>query len=282
MKPTIPLALGIVLGTAVGGSVLAQEGTHLRLAPALDAFGLLMQTGRQESEIRRAFQDVLNREPSPSELRRYAMLMDENNWGEADVRRDLRDRPDYRRYSNNRGLRPEAIVRRAYQDILGRDPDQEGMRTYRSDIIDKGWTEQDVREALRRSPEYTGARRNDSADRIIRRAYQDILGREPDAAGLDTYRRNIIERGWDEHDVRQALSRSPERRQTRGAVPYRGAVIGDAEASDIVRRAYRSVLNREPDAAGMNDYKARILRDHWTEQQVVDALRHSPEYRSKH
>ena len=58
------------------------------LAPALNAFGLLMQTGRQESEIRRAFQDVLNREPSPSELRRYAtengmVTLREDGWAKA-------------------------------------------------------------------------------------------------------------------------------------------------------------------------------------------------------
>jgi hypothetical protein len=58
--------------------------------------------------------------------------------------------------------------------------------------------------------------------------------------------------------------------------------VSDAEASDIVRRAYQSVLNREPDAAGMRDYKARIMNDRWTEQQLVNALRNSDEYRSKH
>jgi hypothetical protein len=214
--------------------------------------------------------------------------MEDNNWSEADVRRDLGSRTDYQRYSTNRrGMRPDVIVRRAYQDILGRDPDPEGMRTYRSNIIDKGWSEQDVREALRNSPEYaSGGARTASADRIIRRAYQDILGREPDPSGLETYRRNIIERGWDEQDVRTALRRSQERR---GQVPglrndqaRSQRNLSDAEAADIVRRAYLSVLNREPDGNGMRDYKARILNDRWTEQQVVNALRNSDEYRSKH
>src|SRR6185503_4701127 len=113
------------------------------------------------------------------------------------------------------------IVRRAYQDILGRDPDADGMRNYSSKILNDGWSERDVREALRRSDEYAAnsapARgfRTASADRIIHRAYQDVLGREPDAAGLRNYRRLILEEGWDEHDVRQALIRSPERRQQR-------------------------------------------------------------------
>jgi TorA maturation chaperone TorD len=203
--------------------------------------------------------------------------MEDEHWSEADVRRDLSSRTDYQRYSTNRhSMQPEAIIRRAYRDILGRDPDPEGMRTYRSNIIDRNWSEQDVREALRNSPEYaSGGARTASADRIIRRAYQDILGREPDASGLETYRRNIVERGWDEQDVRTALRRSQERREV-----VRGArSVSDAEAADMVRRAYQTVLKREPDAGGMQEYKARILNDRWTEQQVVSALRSSPERR---
>ena len=71
----------------------------------------------------------------------------------------------------------EQVIRRAYQDILQRDPDQSGMRTYRSRMIDDGWTEQDVRQALRESPEYrelntmTMAKAQD----IVRQAYLSVL-----------------------------------------------------------------------------------------------------------
>ncbi|HEU0093107.1 MAG TPA: hypothetical protein VFS78_13395 [Vicinamibacteria bacterium] len=280
MRLTTIVLAGITATTALAGSAIAQEGTHLSGAAALRGISPMLYDHLEEAAITRAFRSVLNREPTSSELRRYLTLMEENNWTEADVRRDLSSRTDYQRYSTNRrGMRPEAIVRRAYQDILGRDPDPEGMRTYRSNIIDKGWSEQDVREALRNSPEYaSGGARTASADRIIRRAYQDILGREPDPSGLETYRRNIIERGWDEQDVRAALRHSQERRD----VARGQRNLSDAEAADIVRRAYLSVLSREPDGNGMRDYKARILNDRWTEQQVVNALRNSDEYRSKH
>ena len=58
--------------------------------------------------------------------------------------------------------------------------------------------------------------------------------------------------------------------------------VSDADATEIVRRAYLSVLNRQPDANGLRDYRTRIFHDHWTEQDVARALRDSPEYRSKH
>ena len=269
MRLTTIVLAGITATTALAGSATAQTGTHLAVRGLSPFF-----FDREEDAVRRAFRSVLNREPTNSELRRYKGLMEDERWTEADVRRDLTSRTDYHRYSTNRGMKPESIIRRAYQDILGRDPDPQGMSTYRSNIIDRGWTEQDVREALRNSPEYqTGPARTASADRIIRRAYQDILGRQPDPEGLDTYRRNIIDRGWDEQDVRTALRRSQERHDV-----VRGQrAVSDAEAEDIVRRAYQSVLKREPDASGMREYKARILNDRWTEQQVVSALRSSPE-----
>jgi hypothetical protein len=236
--------------------------------------GAEQETESPDTAIERAFRTTLNREPSSTELRRYRVLLQENGWGEAEVRRDLSERPDYRRFSKVGGVEPEAIIRRAYQDILGRDPDTEGMRLYRSKMIDEGWAERDVREALRRRDEQASTeRRYASADRIIRRAYEDILGREPDPEGLQTFRRHIVDDGFDEHDVRQAITRSPEKRQRQ--------IVGDAEATDMVRRAYRAVLNREPDATGMRDYKARVLRDHWNDQQITDELRKSDEYRTK-
>jgi hypothetical protein len=260
LSSAIPVAMA--LGIAAGGSVSVGTHVHLGVAMAQD-------DESADRAIDRAFRSVLEREPSPTERRRYRLLMRENEWGEADVRRDLSERPDYQRFSKERGIEPEAIIRKAYQDILGRDPDSEGMRTYRSKLIDEGWSEREVREALRRSEEHASSeRRYASADRIISRAYEDILRREPDPEGLQTFRRHIVEDGFDEHDVREALRRSPEKRQKT-----------DAEAADIVRRAYRAVLNREPDPTGLRDYKARVLRDHWSEQQIADALRQSDEYR---
>jgi hypothetical protein len=105
------------------------------------------------------------------------------------------------------------------------------------------------------------------ADRIVRRAYQDILNREPDEGGLREYRRRIVDDGWSEQQVREALRNSNERR-----------VVTRERASDIVRRAYLSVLNREPDA-GAEGYISRVMREGWTEDDVARELRRSPEFR---
>src|SRR5262249_20013957 len=48
----------------------------------------------------------------------------------------------------------------------------------------------------------------------------------------------------------------------------------------IVQRAYRDVLDRAPDADGLRTYRDRILRDGWSEQQVIEQLQRSSEARS--
>jgi hypothetical protein len=98
------------------------------------------------------------------------------------------------------------IITAAYQDILGRKPDDEGMRLFRSKMVDEKWTEEDVRKALKKSAE--GKQTN--TDSIITRAYQDILGRAPDQEGLKLYRKLMTEQGWNETKVRDALRKSGE------------------------------------------------------------------------
>ena len=116
--------------------------------------------------------------------------------------------------------------------------------------------------------------RGNQADRLVRRAYQDVLNREPDAEGLRVYRSRVIDEGWTEQQVREALRNSPEYRTNAGAA--RG--MTRERAAEIVRRAYLSVLNREPDA-GAQGYIDGVMRQGWTEEDVARELRRSPEYR---
>jgi hypothetical protein len=117
-----------------------------------------------------------------------------------------------------------------------------------------------------------GGRPTGDPDRLIRRAYEDLLDRAPDPPGLREYRRRIIDDGWSEEQVRDAIRRSPEYRQKSRMTRER--------AEEIVRRAYLSVLGREPDP-GSEGFVTRVLRDKWTEADVARELRRSPEYRNR-
>jgi hypothetical protein len=112
----------------------------------------------------------------------------------------------------------------------------------------------------------------EESERIVRRAYRDVLDRDPDQAGLKLYRGRIVDDGWSEGQVRDALRQSPEYRQKN--------TMTRQKAEDIVRAAYLSVLHREPDA-GSRGYVDRVLRDKWTQGDVERELRKSPEYRRR-
>jgi hypothetical protein len=117
-----------------------------------------------------------------------------------------------------------------------------------------------------------GGVRPADAERIVRRAYQDLLNREPDNAGMRLYRSRVIDDGWSETQVRDAIRASPEFRTAN--------MMTREKAEEIVRRAYRAVLNREPDR-GSQPYVDKVLRDRWTEEDVARELRKSDEYRRK-
>ena len=229
-------------------------------------------SSRQDAVITRAFRDILKREPTSAEFRRYRSLMSDAYWTESEVREDVRSLRDSKGRPGNRDVDYDRAIRRAYQDILRREPDAEGLRHYRVEMIDNGWTEQDVRRALRTSSEYDKVKQS-SADRIVRRAYQDILGREPDDPGLAKYRNEILRNGWTERQVRDALMKSPEYRQK--------TMMTRDKAVELVTRAYRNVLGRDPDPAGLESYVQGVLRSKWTEADVERELRKSDEYRNK-
>ena len=111
---------------------------------------------------------------------------------------------------------PDRIVRRAYQDILDRDPDPNGLRIYRTHILDDGWSEAQVRDELRRSPEFrekstmTYAKAQD----VVRRAYLEVLKREPDPASRP-FVDKVFRDHWTQQDVERELRNSAEYRNRR-------------------------------------------------------------------
>ena len=117
-----------------------------------------------------------------------------------------------------------------------------------------------------------GGSRSGDVDRIVTRAYQDLLNREPDQQGLRQYRTRMIDDDWTEAQVRDSIRKSPEYiEKTTMTYP---------KAQEVVRRAYLSTLKREPDA-GSRGFVDKVMRDHWTQADVERELRKSSEYRGR-
>jgi hypothetical protein len=146
-------------------------------------------------------------------------------------------------------------------------------------LKDEGWNDLISSFRVRRVSGGSGSRPGGGSGRptadveqIVRRAYQDILERDPDPVGMRTYRSRMIDDGWTEARVRDDLRKSPEFREKN--------TMTAAKAQEIVRRAYLAVLQREPDPASRG-WVDRVMRDRWSQQDVERELRKSPEYRNR-
>jgi len=193
-----------VLGTVAPGPVYAGIASSVAAAP---------KDSQHDREIKKVFDDVLDREPTDRELRRYRELMEDDDWSTKDIRDDLRRRQSSSARRSTSREDPDRIVRRAYQDILGREADASGLRNYRRRITEDDWSEDDVRDALRRSPEFRqkNTMTRERAEEVVGQAYRSVLGREPDS-GSRGYVDRVLRERWSQQDVERELRKSDEYR----------------------------------------------------------------------
>lgn len=155
-----------------------------------------------ERIVQQAYREVLDRNADPAGLRRYRDRVMNEGWDERRVIAELQ------RSSEARAINPDLAITKMYREILGRDPDPNGLAHYRSKWKD-GWTQGQIRNDIRRSAEGRDANINNA----ITRAYRDILGREPDPEGYANYANLMRRQGYTERNIREALMNSDEYRQ---------------------------------------------------------------------
>ena len=179
----------------------ARAISSLRATPLVAGVRTFVEWSRRDADaaIRSAYRDLFGRDPDTIGLNNYRKRLLDSGWTETQLRDDIRKSTEYK----NRDL--NAIARNAYREILGRDPDASGLAAY-TRSLGRGMSDSELRAELRRSPE--GVTR--AARETVTRLYREILRREPDPDGLANYTKMLVERGWDEARLREALRRSPE------------------------------------------------------------------------
>ena len=143
----------------------------------------------------------------------------------------------------------------AYQNLLGREPDQSGLGWYTSLMANNGWTIEQVRNDIMNSQEYKA--------RQITLTYKDLLGRDPDPSGFNWYLSLVLNQGWTINQVRNDISYSPEYRFYQ------------------VNLLYNDLLGRDPDPGGLNHYTSLMANNGWTIEQVRNDIMNSQEYKAR-
>jgi Ca2+-binding RTX toxin-like protein len=150
------------------------------------------------------------------------------------------------------GLSAEQFVLSQYRSILGRDPDAQSLVTQAA-IIGLGADRQDVSKSFAQSSEFLGQVkagdgpsvwwRNDNQD-LTMRLYEATFNRK------DLWHLEFISHGRHNiGDIIHAFMHSAE---------YDWAPWSDFSDRDWVTLMYRRVLEREPDAAGLESYTAAL------------------------
>jgi hypothetical protein len=158
------------------------------------------------------------------------------------------------------------FVTQAYLHFLGRAPDEGGLRNwvglmqqYETSNHTQGLRQDQVEASLLASGEYVG-RYGGAGEAWIRAVYRDLLGREGDQGGIDSWLARLAQ-GMAPAEIALAFTASDER------------------VRDRVDEAYRTLLGREADPSGLANW-AGVVKAGGTTEDVVVGLLVSEEYYS--
>ncbi|MFB2896210.1 DUF4214 domain-containing protein [Aerosakkonemataceae cyanobacterium BLCC-F50] len=144
---------------------------------------------------------------SNSDLRnkqRYDYDRDRYDRDRYDRNRYDRDRYDRDRYDGGRRSQYDDEINRLYRQVLGRNADYDGLRTW-SRELQRGRSLSYIRRELAYSQE---------AENTINNIYRRVLGRNVDRNGLRTWQSELA-RGKSLREVERSIERSPEARNRR-------------------------------------------------------------------
>ncbi len=153
--------------------------------------------------------------------------------------------------SGGEGRRPQGRERRNNED------GEQGWDRGRERTEDHGY---DGGRPARRS-ELSGA----EIERLVGRAFRELLAREPNGAEIRRYREAVYTEGWGRDEIYDDI---------RGSREYRSR-----EADRIIERVYRELLGRAPDASGREHWRRKIIDRGWTEERFRNEIRKSDEGR---
>ncbi|WP_165249585.1 DUF4214 domain-containing protein, partial [Adlercreutzia sp. ZJ141] len=154
------------------------------------------------------------------------------------------------------------FVTRLYQIVLERIPDEGGLNAHCAALL-SGVSAAEIANGFFVSEEFIN--RGLSDDEAVEIAYLTMLGREPDATGLDNWT-SQMEKGCSISYVVDGFAQSPEFKELCaewGVTPGRVDLVQprdrNAKVTGFAVRLYKLVLNRSFDPDGLNAQCAALL-----------------------
>jgi hypothetical protein len=150
---------------------------------------------------------------------------------------------------------PAGQVFRLYGATLGRAPDPIGFGRWVQALETGAAGLADVAAGFAGSAEFAARYGAPDDAGFVALLYANVLGRAPDAAGLDHWLGAMAAGGTGRAGALLGFSESAEHKQRTAAAYHNGLWVPDPEAVDVLR-AYVAVLDRLPDAGGLAGWTA--------------------------
>jgi hypothetical protein len=246
------------------GTQTLPDATAIQFA---DGVGVFDPTGTAE-DVARLYGAAFHRPPDLAGLQAWTADIDESHVPLSVVAADFvasaEFTQDYGSLSNT------AFVTQLYKNVLNRAPDAAGAQAWENDLAG-GMSRGTVLLGFAESQEYdadTLSTAGDNDNGEVYRLYGAALGRTPDPAG-QAVSSSALAAGETVTQVAQGFVDSAEFQQK----------YGNLSISDFVTALYKNVLNRAPDAAGLQAWTS-ALQGGESKASVVVGFSDSLEYRA--
>lgn len=179
----------------------------------------------------------------------------------------------------------EAFVTRMYSVVLGRNPDSAGLKNWVNKLNSHKANASDIIVGFFFSDEYKS--RNKSIDEQITDCYNAMLGRNPDSAGMQNWKKRL-ESGMTLRTVCAGFAGSSEFKNlcasygiSPGNVTLTYSRDKNFERTNFVYRLYKNCLGRNPDIAGLENWCKSIEKGQ-TGAKIAEGFIFSSEYKKRY
>jgi hypothetical protein len=187
-------------------------------------------------------------------------------------------------YEKTNYVNARNYVTRLYQNLLGRQPDENGLNGYANALANGQETAAGAVLELMESKEYAG--KGYSSSEYVTRLYGALLGRKPgesETAGWVA----MLENGVSEKYVFAQIVGSAEFSNvcqsyglTKGTVTLTENRDKNYNATSYVMRCYQKILGRKADTSGLNTWTGKLLSG-CSGAEIVKDLVESEEFKNK-
>jgi hypothetical protein len=176
---------------------------------------------------------------------------------------------------------PGGEIYQIYDGVLGRGPDQVGFEDW-TGALQGGESLHDIMHGFLSSPEFTsdfGDYTQLSDQAFVQDLYQTALDRQPEPQGLQGWQ-TALANGESREDVALGIVLSPEHAQDLQSVFTDGVFVPSA-SDDAIARLYYGLLDRSPDAAGLQGWENAAAQG-LSVRTIAQDFIGSPEYQHLH